>query len=39
MNANATDAYGDYDYLVQVPYTLSTAEGSTDLISVYMELK
>jgi hypothetical protein len=39
VNSSANDTYGIYDYLVQVPYTLSTYEGSDDLVSVYVELR
>ena len=39
VNASTVDAYGTYDYLVQVPYTLSDYEGSTSLVSVYLELQ
>ncbi|MBU0527001.1 right-handed parallel beta-helix repeat-containing protein, partial [Candidatus Micrarchaeota archaeon] len=39
VNASTVDAYGTYDYLISVPYTLSTYETNTDLVSVYIELQ
>ncbi|MFN7991409.1 MAG: right-handed parallel beta-helix repeat-containing protein [Candidatus Micrarchaeia archaeon] len=39
VNSSASDLYGTYDYLVQVPRTLATYEGTNDIISVYIELQ
>jgi parallel beta-helix repeat protein len=39
VNAATPDAYGTYDYLIQVPYTLSTREGTNDVVAVYLELQ
>ncbi|MFH0884599.1 MAG: NosD domain-containing protein, partial [Candidatus Micrarchaeota archaeon] len=39
VNASSADVYGTYDYLIQIPYTLATYEGSNDLVSVYLELQ
>ncbi len=39
VNASAADTYGTYDFLVQIPETLSSYEGANDLVSVYVELQ
>ncbi|MCI0504244.1 right-handed parallel beta-helix repeat-containing protein, partial [Candidatus Micrarchaeota archaeon] len=39
VNSSTTDVYGTYDYLVQIPSTLSTYEGGNDIVSVYVELQ
>ncbi|MBD3209964.1 hypothetical protein GF318_01130, partial [Candidatus Micrarchaeota archaeon] len=39
VNGSTADAYGTYDYLIQVPYTLSTYEAGNDLVAVYLELR
>jgi len=39
VNMSTSDAYGVYDYLVQIPDTLATTEGATNMVSVYIELK
>ena len=38
-NSSSPDAYGTYDYLAQVPYTLKTYKDGTDLVAVYAELQ
>jgi len=39
VNSSTADTYGTYDFLGQIPYSLSTREGANDVISVYVELK
>lgn len=39
VNSNSSDIYGTYDYLLQVPASLSGEEGSKDVISLYLELQ
>jgi hypothetical protein len=39
VNQSASDIYGTYDYLGQVPYTLGNYTGGNNLIAVYVELK
>jgi len=39
VNSSTADVYGTYDYLIQVPYTLSTYESGNDQVSIYLELK
>ena len=38
-NASAQDAYGTYDYLVEIPYTLANYTGSNNMVSIYAELQ
>ncbi|MEM4626550.1 MAG: right-handed parallel beta-helix repeat-containing protein, partial [Candidatus Bilamarchaeaceae archaeon] len=33
------DAYGVYNYLAMIPYTLATSEGSTDTVTIYLEIE
>jgi len=37
--AAAPEVFGTYDYLIQIPYTLSTYEEGNDLVSIYLELQ
>ncbi|MFH0737667.1 MAG: right-handed parallel beta-helix repeat-containing protein, partial [Candidatus Micrarchaeota archaeon] len=39
INASADDSYGAYDFLTQIPYTLSTQEGANDEVAIYLELQ
>ncbi|MCX6773104.1 MAG: hypothetical protein NTV88_05055 [Candidatus Micrarchaeota archaeon] len=39
VNTTQVDAYGNYQYLVSIPYTLSTYEGGNSLVSFYAELQ
>ncbi len=39
VNASSADVYGTYDFLIQVPESLATYEGSNELVSVYLELQ
>jgi hypothetical protein len=39
VNSSTADVYGTYDYLIQVPYALSTYESGNDLVSIYLELR
>ncbi|MBU0590880.1 right-handed parallel beta-helix repeat-containing protein [Candidatus Micrarchaeota archaeon] len=39
VNSSAIDTYGTYDYLIKVPYTLATYEGSENIIAIYLELE
>ncbi|MFA5930453.1 MAG: right-handed parallel beta-helix repeat-containing protein [Candidatus Micrarchaeia archaeon] len=39
VNTTASDAYGAYDYLGQIPYTLATYQTGNNLISLYAELE
>jgi hypothetical protein len=39
VNSSTMDAYGTYDYLIQVPYTLSDYEGNNSLVGIYLELQ
>ncbi|MCX8197553.1 MAG: right-handed parallel beta-helix repeat-containing protein, partial [Candidatus Micrarchaeota archaeon] len=38
-NSSVQDAYGTYDFLIQVPYTLGMYNGTNNLIAIYAELK
>jgi len=38
VNTSAPDVYGTYDYLVQIPYTLGSREGSNNVVSIYAEM-
>jgi len=40
VNASApSDAYGNYNYLIRVPYTLGSYEGTNDIVDIYLELQ
>ncbi|MEW6749267.1 MAG: right-handed parallel beta-helix repeat-containing protein, partial [Candidatus Micrarchaeota archaeon] len=39
INESSADAYATYDYLLQIPYTLSTREAGNDLIAMYLEIR
>ena len=39
VNASIADQYGIYDYLGQVPYTLSIYQPGNDLVAVYAEVQ
>ncbi|MEM4555144.1 MAG: right-handed parallel beta-helix repeat-containing protein, partial [Candidatus Anstonellaceae archaeon] len=38
-NASTQDAYGTYDFLIQIPYTLAMYNGTNNLVAIYAELK
>ncbi len=39
VNTSTADAYGTYDYLIQVPYTLADYEGGNSQVGIWMELQ
>ncbi len=39
VNSSTPDVYGTYDFLAQLPYTLSSQTGPNNLVSVYLELQ
>lgn len=39
VNTSTPDAYGTYDFLIQVPYTLADYEGATSEVAIWMELQ
>jgi uncharacterized protein (TIGR03790 family) len=38
-NSTITDAYGSYEYLAQIPFTLRSYQAGNDLVSIYAELQ
>jgi hypothetical protein len=38
INESASDTYGAYDFLAQIPYTLATREGANDIVAIYLEI-
>ncbi|NPA21988.1 MAG: hypothetical protein GXN92_00170 [Candidatus Micrarchaeota archaeon] len=36
---NTSDLFGQYDYLITIPYTLAMLEGSNDLVSIYVYIE
>ncbi|HIH30706.1 TPA: hypothetical protein HA243_04855, partial [Candidatus Micrarchaeota archaeon] len=39
VNKSATDVYGTYDFLIEIPYTLSYYQAGNNLVSLYAELE
>jgi hypothetical protein len=39
VNTSASDVYGNYDYLAQIPYTIGNVTGSNSVVTIYAELK